>query len=224
MIRLYQVCKRYGKETPALDEISFEVREGELAFIVGPSGAGKTTLLRLLIGEELADSGEVLVMGLNPAHIGRHRVRKLRRSIGLVFQEGLLLPEHTVMENVALPLQIAGVPPRRIAHRVLPMMERLGVRPLAGRLPATLSAGEAQRVAIARALVTSPRLVLADEPTGNLDPEQSTVVMGLLLELTTLGSTLLVATHDPRLARAPRSRLIEIDRGRSRSGRWQEPA
>lgn len=218
MIQLYRVDKRYGRDTFALKGVSCAVGRGELVFLLGPSGAGKSTLLRLITGQELPSSGEVLVLGQNTAQLTGHQIRLLRRRMGLVFQEPLLLPDRSVEENVALPLRIAGVRQQQIRQRVGGMLERLGVQGLGRRLPDSLSAGEAQRVAIARALVARPLLLLADEPTGNLDPQQSREVIDLLVELAGEGTTMLIATHDSGLQLAPSSQVLVLEAGQLRPG------
>ncbi|MBM4320279.1 MAG: ATP-binding cassette domain-containing protein [Deltaproteobacteria bacterium] len=218
MIRLFRVEKRHGRETLALKGVSCTVGKGELVFLVGPSGAGKTTLLRLLTGEELPTAGEVVVLGQNVAQLSTHQLRLLRRRMGLIFQASMLLPDLPVEENVALPLRVAGVRQQQIRQRVGGMLERLGIQQLHQRLPPSLSAGEAQRVAIARALIGRPLLVLADEPTGNLDPRQAREVLRLLVELAGEGTSLLVATHDPAVLQAgTNQRILALEAGQLRS-------
>jgi len=218
VIRLFRVEKRHGRETLALKGVSCTVGKGELVFLVGPSGAGKTTLLRLLTGEELPTAGEVVVLGQNVAQLSTHQLRLLRRRMGLIFQASMLLPDLPVEENVALPLRVAGVRQQQIRQRVGGMLERLGIQQLHQRLPPSLSAGEAQRVAIARALIGRPLLVLADEPTGNLDPRQAREVLRLLVELAGEGTSLLVATHDPAVLQAgTNQRILALEAGQLRS-------
>ncbi len=217
MIRVSRVDMRYGREIQALQAVTCKVARGELVFLTGPSGAGKTTLLRLLCGLERPSAGEVVVFNQSLGQLGESERRRLRRRMGLVLQESLLLPDLTVEENAGLPLRVAGLPSRLIHQRVGVALERLGVGRLARRLPATLSAGEAQRVAIARALVNQPLLLLADEPTGNLDPAEAQRLMSLLTDLAGDGATLLVATHDPLLCRDPRARVMTLAGGRLRT-------
>ena len=217
MIKLHQLQQRYaGAESDALSSVSFELEAGEMAFLTGPSGAGKTSLLRILLGVEHPSGGQALVGGLNLATLGGRRLSELRRRIGFVFQDFRLLQDRSAVENVELPLQVRGVGAEEARHRAVQCLGRVGVAERADAYPAALSAGERQRVAVARALVGEPALVLADEPTGNLDPDLAVHVMKLFVDAQVQGTAVLVATHDPRLVQQFRRREIRLHAGRVR--------
>jgi cell division transport system ATP-binding protein len=214
MIRLHKVLKEYPPEQVALRKIDLRVHAGEFLFIAGASGAGKSTLLKLLFGAEKASSGQVIVGGRNLSSLERETVSGLRREIGVVFQDYKLLPNRTVVDNVAYGLEVQGVcagDRRDLAHSLLGHM---GLADRGNALPRMLSGGEQQRVSIARALLHKPRLILADEPTGNLDPEMTNVVFDLLLEANAAGVTVVVATHNLSIIEELNLRTIVLDRGK----------
>jgi cell division transport system ATP-binding protein len=214
MVELYHVNKEYGRGAHALADVSLEIGKGEFVFLTGASGAGKTTLLRLLFREETATSGKILVDGLNVSTLPASRVPKLRRRIGVVFQDFKLLPRKTVFENVALVMEILGVPRKKQRARTFAILEMLGLNHKVRSYPLQLSGGEQQRVAIARALVNEPALLLADEPTGNLDPDLSWEIMSIFKRINIQGTTVLVATHDRELIQRMGMRVVTLDCGR----------
>lgn len=199
MIRFENVTKRYDGSGDALRNLSFEVDTGEMVFLTGPSGAGKSTLLRLLAHIERPTRGQVFVNGRNIVRLSGREIPRHRRELGIVFQDNKLLPERSNFDNVALPLVIAGVGPREIARRVRAALDQVGLLSKERQTPASLSAGEQQRVGIARAVVSRPRLLIADEPTGNLDPWLSLEIMKLFGRFNDIGVTMLIATHDLNL-------------------------
>lgn len=216
MVVLRGVSKAYpGRVTPALDDVSLHVPAGQFAFITGPSGAGKTTLLRLLFGAEFPSKGQVRVAGMDLGSITPGKLPRLRRKVGVIFQDFKLMPDVSVFENVALTLRVNGGRGAGLIKRVQNMLAEVDLADK-GWVPAeTLSGGEQQRTAIARALVGSPPLLLADEPTGNLDPQNARQVMDLLKAAHQKGSAVLVATHDPDLLdMAPGARIIHLAQGR----------
>ena len=197
MIKFENVTMAYRKDgNPALNNVSFEIADGEFVFLVGQSGAGKSTILRLLIREESAQEGTVLIDEINIGMLPEKEVPKLRRNIGMVFQDFRLLPEKTVSENVAFALQVLNKSPNEIKQTVPAVLDLVGLLDKANRRPEQLSGGEQQRVAIARALVNRPAILMADEPTGNLDPETSEGIMKILLDISKQGRCVLFATHD----------------------------
>ena len=197
MIKFENVTMAYRKDgNPALNDVSFEIADGEFVFLVGQSGAGKSTILRLLIREERAQNGTVLIDDINIGMLPEKEVPKLRRNIGMVFQDFRLLPEKTVAENVAFALQVLNKSPDEIKQTVPAVLDLVGLLDKANRRPEQLSGGEQQRVAIARALLNDPELILADEPTGNLDPQTSVEVLGVLKKINENGKTVIMATHD----------------------------
>jgi cell division transport system ATP-binding protein len=214
VLQIYRLTKQYRGDVPALDDVSIHVHKGEFAFVTGPSGAGKSTLMRLVIGAERATSGQLLVTGRNVARMKPSQIPFLRRSVGVVFQDFKLLPHRTVAENVAFPLEVRGTPAKEVDRRVAAMLRSVGLELKADRLPLSLSGGEQQRVAVARALVADPALLLADEPTGNLDPDRTVEVMDLLHAANARGTTVLVATHDRALLTRYKKRVIALERGR----------
>ena len=206
MIHFHKISKRYENGKDALLNISFELDQGEITFLTGHSGAGKSTLLKLIMLIERATAGKLEVCGQDVAKVGRSAIPYYRRQIGMVFQNHQLLFDRTVYDNVALPLIIAGMSYREAGRRVRPALEQVGLLHKEKQNPETLSAGEQQRVGIARAIVTRPKLLIADEPTGNLDPDTTHAVLDLLLaEVERVGATLLMVTHDhgllPRFGR-----------------------
>ncbi|MGH3949336.1 MAG: cell division ATP-binding protein FtsE [Pseudonocardiaceae bacterium] len=214
MIRLEQVSKLYKTSTrPALDSISVEVDKGEFVFIIGPSGSGKSTFLRLLLREEVPSKGRVFVSNFDVAKMKARRVPRLRQTIGCVFQDFRLLNNKTVFENVAFALEVIGKPAHTIRKVVPEVLELVGLEGKADRMPNELSGGEQQRVAIARAFVNRPLMLLADEPTGNLDPDTSQDIMLLLERINRTGTTVLMATHDHSIVDSMRRRVVELDEG-----------
>ncbi|KQX65665.1 cell division ATP-binding protein FtsE [Angustibacter sp. Root456] len=215
MIRLDNVTKTYASgQRPALDKVSVEVERGEFVFIVGASGSGKSTMLRLVLKEEKATTGTVQVAGRDLATLSNWKVPQLRRQIGAVFQDFRLLPAKTVFQNVAFALQVIGKPRHVIAQVVPETLELVGLDGKENRLPHELSGGEQQRVAIARAFVNRPSILLADEPTGNLDPTTSIGIMRLLDRINRTGTTIVMATHDDEIVDQMRKRVVELEDGR----------
>ena len=214
MIRFQNVSKVYpGTSRPALDNMNLEVGKGEFVFLVGASGSGKSTCLRLVLKEEKATRGSVFVAGKDVAKLSSWKVPHLRRTIGVVFQDFRLLPGKTVFENVAFALQVIGKPRHAIAHTVPEVLDLVGLAGKERRFPHELSGGEQQRVAIARAFVNRPAILLADEPTGNLDPTTSVGIMRLLDRINRTGTTILMATHDDEIVDQMRKRVVELEDG-----------
>jgi cell division transport system ATP-binding protein len=213
MIQFNHVFKRYPGGFDALKDISFELKAGEMAFVTGHSGAGKSTLLKLLALIERPTRGQLLVNGKNLLRLPRWRTPYFRRSLGVVFQDYKLLTDRTVFDNVALPLIVSGVDSREVGRRVRASLEMVGLLSKERMLPITLSGGEQQRVGIARAVVNKPPLLLADEPTGNLDAALSDEIMDLFLDFHHHGVTVLIASHDQRLIARARQRVIELRQG-----------
>ena len=214
MIRFEQVGKRYANGHVGLHELSFQVQRGEFLFITGHSGAGKSTLLRLLLAMERPTSGQLLLAGHDLSRIKNAHIPFVRRQIGVVFQNHQLLFDRSIFENVALPLRILGLPQAEIVERVLLALERVALREKAELLPNDLSTGQQQRVGIARAIVHRPALLLADEPTGNLDPRLAAEIMSIFEDIHQLGTTVLVASHDLALIARMRHRMLTLQRGR----------
>ncbi|MCL2780784.1 MAG: cell division ATP-binding protein FtsE [Actinomycetia bacterium] len=215
MINLQHVTKIYPSGTrPALDDVSIEIEKGEFVFLIGQSGSGKTTVLRLLLREERPTRGSVFVEGRNVVRIPGRKVPALRRKMGCVFQDFRLLPKKNVYDNVAFALEVINKPQRTIKRTVPEVLELVGLQGKALRLPNELSGGEQQRVAIARAFVNRPLVLLADEPTGNLDPDTSHGIMNLLERINRTGTTVVMATHDNNIVDAMRRRVVELDVGR----------
>lgn len=213
MITFDNVSKHYGDGARALTDISFEINKGELAFVTGHSGAGKSTLLKLILAMEKASGGQLIVDGVNVNRISRRRIPLHRRRIGTVFQDHQLLLDRSVFDNVALPLEIAGFDPRDAGRRVRAALDKVGLLHKERLNPAQLSGGEQQRVGIARAVVNRPRIILADEPTGNLDPELSAEVMLVFEQFKSVGVSLLVASHDAALIASLHYRTLTLDHG-----------
>ena len=213
MIRLENVTKAYKGTTVALRDCSVDIQKGEFVFLVGPSGSGKSTFLRLLMKEESPDEGRIWVAGKDIAQLSHWKVPYLRRNIGCIFQDFRLLPNKTVSENVAFALEVIGRPRHVIASQVPQILDLVGLSKKADNLPNELSGGEQQRVAIARAFVNRPLILLADEPTGNLDPNTSVGIMRLLDRINRTGTTVCMATHDQGIVDSMRRRVIELDRG-----------
>ncbi len=214
MIQLFHVTKTYPPKSPALVDINLEIGKGEFVFVTGPSGAGKTTLLKLLFREEEPTEGQILVDGKNITRMNSRGIARLRREVGLVFQEFKLLPRLSALENVALAAEVIGTPRRESHTRAYHLLRELGLKGKYDAKPLTLSGGEQQRVAIARALVNDPGLVLADEPTGNLDPQVADETMDLFRKIQQRGTTILIASHDLELVKRYGTRVIYLRRGR----------
>jgi cell division transport system ATP-binding protein len=215
LIRLDHVTKSYRSGArPALSDVSVEIEPGEFVFLVGASGSGKSTLLRLLLREEVATSGDVQVLGRSLNKMSSFRIPRLRRQVGCVFQDFRLLTNRTVEQNVGFALEVIGRSRASIKQVVPEVLEMVGLEGKANRLPHELSGGEQQRVAIARAFVSRPRVLLADEPTGNLDPDTSADIMLLLERINRTGTTVLMATHDNTIVDSMRRRVIELQLGK----------
>ncbi|HLS84306.1 MAG TPA: cell division ATP-binding protein FtsE [Arenimonas sp.] len=214
LLRFDNVTKSYPGNSPALSEVSFSVEAGEMLFVTGHSGAGKSTLLRLVHLSERPSRGTVLVSERNLAKVRGRKVPLHRRQVGVVFQDHRLLMDRSVHDNVALPLLIAGLPGSEVGKRVRTVLDRVGLGGRERALPAQLSTGEQQRVGIARAIVAQPQLLVADEPTGNLDPQLAAEIMQLFAELPASGTTVLVASHDLMLVKRMRKRVLVLDHGK----------
>jgi cell division transport system ATP-binding protein len=214
MLVFDHVSKRYPNGFEALSDVSFSVEAGEFVFLTGPSGAGKSTLLKLINGVERSSRGQVHVAGQNISRLPTRKIPDLRQGIGVVFQNHQLLFDRRVYDNVALPLLIAGMKPADISRRVRAALSKVGLTGREGDWPETLSGGEQQRVGIARAVVQRPPMLLADEPTGNLDPDLSREIMSLFLQFSQLGVTVLIATHDLELVEAMPARRLQLQGGR----------
>ena len=215
MIDFEHVSKQYKKGTkPALEDINFHVDDGEFVFLLGHSGAGKSTLLKLILREEKASQGRVLVNGKDVAKVRRHKIPYLRRQMGIIFQDFRLIPTMTVYENIAFAMHVTNIGRRQIKERVPYMLELVHLEDKANVYPEFLSGGEQQRVAVARALAHAPKLVIADEPTGNIDPEMSLEMMELLERVSEMGITVLVVTHEHELVRRFNRRTITLKQGR----------
>lgn len=215
MVQMNDVKMVYeNTDAVALDGIDFTINEGEFVFLVGPSGSGKTTIIKLITGELAATSGEISVNGFDLGSIKRRKLPKLRRTLGVIFQDFRLIDKMTVYENVAFAMRIVGASNKEIKKRVPQMLELVGLADREKRFPAELSGGEQQRVAIARALVNNPSVIIADEPTGNLDPARSLEIMMLLEQINALGTTVLVVTHERELVNRFTKRVVAINEGR----------
>ncbi|MGB3369327.1 MAG: cell division ATP-binding protein FtsE [Rhodococcus sp. (in: high G+C Gram-positive bacteria)] len=215
MISTSNLSKSYKTSTrPALDDVTVSVEKGDFVFLIGPSGSGKSTFMRLLLKEETPTSGDIHVADFHVNRLSSRRVPKLRQSMGCVFQDFRLLQQKTVVENVAFALEVIGKPRSMIKRTVPEVLDLVGLGGKSDRLPTELSGGEQQRVAIARAFVNRPLVLLADEPTGNLDPDTSQDIMMLLERINRTGTTVLMATHDNHIVDSMRRRVIELDNGR----------
>ena len=215
MITFDRVTKTYATSTrPALDKVSAEIGKGEFVFLIGPSGSGKSTFLRLMVREEKPDSGTLTINGNDVAKLSNRQVPKHRQKIGYVFQDFRLLPKKNVFDNVAFALQVIGKSRDKIEKAVPETLEMVGLEGKANRMPHELSGGEQQRVAIARAFVNRPLILLADEPTGNLDPDTSGEIMLLLDRINRMGTTVVMSTHDNDTVDAMRRRVLELDNGK----------
>jgi len=213
MIEMQNVYKTYPNGVKAINGISIKINQGEFAYIVGPSGAGKSTFIKMMYREEKPSSGNIIVNGANVAKIKDSRVPIFRRHIGVVFQDFKLLPKLTVYENIAFALEVIEQSPEEIKKRVLEVLELVKLKGKMDSFPDELSGGEQQRVSIARSIVSSPKVVIADEPTGNLDPETSWEIMDIFEEINKRGTTILMATHNREIVNAIRKRVIAIENG-----------
>ena len=213
MIEAHHLSKAYGRGVHALRDLSLRVDKGEFIFLTGPSGAGKSTLLRLLLRQEVPSQGELVVGGRNLASLTPRQVQAYRRSLGFVFQDFKLLQPKTVLENVAFVPRVLGMPLAQQQRRTFQVLKWVGLQHRMGAYPMELSGGEQQRIAIARALVNDPAIILADEPTGNLDPDLSLEIMNLFREINARGTTVVVATHDRELIRRVGRKAVTLDHG-----------
>jgi cell division transport system ATP-binding protein len=215
VINFDNVSKQYkNSNTPALNEINLNIEQGEFVFLVGQSGSGKSSLLRLLLKEEKPSSGTVTVDGINVAKLPNRKVPAFRRTMGIVFQDFRLLPGKTVFDNVAFGMEVIGKSKKEIQQRIPALLDLVGLEEKAHRLPSELSGGEQQRVALARAFVNQPKLLLADEPTGNLDPSTSVGIMKLLDRINRTGTTIVMATHDVAIVDQMRKRIVQMENGK----------
>ena len=213
MIRLKDVVKTYDNGTEALRGISFTIEDGEFVFLVGPSGSGKSTIIKLLTGEILPTEGRVMINGFSMSRISDKQIPYMRRTIGVIFQDFRLIGKKTVYDNLSLAMRAVGASPREITNRIPYVLDLVGLAGKGQRYPDELSGGEQQRVAIARALVNNPSTIVADEPTGNLDPNRSLEIMTLLERINALGTTVVVVTHEKGLVNHFDKRVIMIDSG-----------
>ncbi len=214
MIETRHLSKVYSRGLYALRDLTLTVAKGEFVFLTGPSGAGKSTFLRLLLMQERPTEGEIIANGISLTNLSRHEIQEYRRGLGFVFQDFKLIPSRTVLDNICFVPQVLGVPVGQQRRRAFQVLKWVGLQHRMNAYPHDLSGGEQQRVAIARALVGDPLLLLADEPTGNLDPDLSLEIMNLLREVNAGGTTVVVATHDRELIRLVRRRTITLDAGR----------
>ena len=213
MIQMSNVIKKYPNGVVATNGISVNIKQGEFVYVVGPSGAGKSTFIKLMYREEKPTSGEVIVAGINLTTLKNSRVPYLRRQLGVVFQDFKLLPRLTVYENVAFALEVIEEHPKVIRKRVMEVLELVGLKHKVRMLPNELSGGEQQRVSIARSIVNRPKVLIADEPTGNLDPDTSWEIMNIFEEINRQGTTILMATHNREIVNTIRKRVIAIEGG-----------
>ena len=214
MIRLIDAEKTYENGTHALQGVSFTVEDGEFVFLVGPSGSGKSTIIKLLTGEVVPTSGRVMVNGFSMSRIAERQIPFMRRTIGVIFQDFRLIEHKTVYDNLALAMRAVGAPPKALKSRIPYVLELVGLADKENRYPDELSGGEQQRVAIARALVNNPSTIVADEPTGNLDPNRSLEIMTLLERINALGTTVIVVTHERGLVNQFNKRIILLNEGK----------
>ena len=214
MIRLIDIHKEYDNGTKALKGVNIRIDDGDFAFLVGPSGSGKSTIIKLITAEEAPTGGRIMVNGYNLNTIRPRQVPGMRRTLGVIFQDFRLIEKKTAAENLVFAMRAAGARPSEIRKRVAYVLDLVGLSEKANRLPSEMSGGEQQRVAIARALVNNPQMIIADEPTGNLDPERSLEIMMLLEKINELGTTMLVVTHEKDLVNRFAKRVIAIENGR----------
>lgn len=213
MIELQDIWKTYPDGTTALQGVNVVIDRNEFVYIVGPSGAGKSTFMKLIYREEVPTKGQISVNGFNIGKLKHRKIPYVRRNIGVIFQDYKLLPKLSAFENVAFAMEVIETPRRTIRRRTMEVLELVGLKHKANSLPAQLSGGEQQRVAIARAIVNNPAVIVADEPTGNLDPETSWGIMNLLEEINFRGTTIVMATHNKEIVNTLRKRVIAIERG-----------
>ena len=213
MIRLSDVVKEYESGTTALKGISLRIEDGEFVFLVGPSGSGKSTIIKLLTGEIVPTSGQIAVNGFSLTNIAERQIPLLRRSVGVIFQDFRLIEKKTVYENLGFAMRAVGSSPREIKKRIPYVLELVGLEEKTDRYPNELSGGEQQRVAIARALINNPSTIIADEPTGNLDPARSLEIMRLLERINQLGTTMVVVTHEKDLVHQFKKRVVTLEQG-----------
>lgn len=213
MIRLSDVVKEYESGTTALKGISLRIEDGEFVFLVGPSGSGKSTIIKLLTGEIVPTSGQIAVNGFSLTNIAERQIPLLRRSVGVIFQDFRLIEKKTVYENLSFAMRAVGSSPREIKKRIPYVLELVGLEGKTDRYPNELSGGEQQRVAIARALINNPSTIIADEPTGNLDPARSLEIMRLLERINQLGTTMVVVTHEKDLVNQFKKRVVTLEQG-----------
>lgn len=214
MIELFHVWKQYQKPYWALSDITLKIKEGEFCFLTGPSGSGKTTLLKIIFREILPTEGQIIVDGRNILHIPNHKIYFLRRNMGIVFQDFRLVFHRTVFDNVGIALQVLGVSPKETKRRVFNSLRMVNLHHKMWEYPSRLSYGEQQRVAIARAIVNDPKIILADEPTGNLDPELAFEIISLFREINKKGTTILIGTHDRELIRHFGEKIFFLQKGK----------
>jgi cell division transport system ATP-binding protein len=214
VIEMQDVWKEYPNGTPALNGVSVKINKGEFVYVVGPSGAGKSTFIKLVYREERPTKGHIFVNGFNIERLKERKVPLMRRQIGVVFQDFKLLPKLTAYENIAFALEVIGAPTRHIKRRVKDVLDWVGLADKADMLPGQLSGGEQQRIAVARALVNNPVVIVADEPTGNLDPDTSWDIMKLFQRINDRGTTIIMATHNREIVNTMRKRVIAIENGR----------
>jgi cell division transport system ATP-binding protein len=214
MIQLFNIVKKYDSGTPALADVSLKIEKGEFVFLTGPSGAGKTTILKILFGWESVDEGQVLVQGINVGRLGAGKIHTLRRSMGVIFQDYKLLKNKTVFENVAFSQEVTNCDRKTIKFKTWEALKNVGLTPKKDSFPPQLSGGEQQRVAIARAMVNTPPIILADEPTGNLDQEISIEILKLFEEMNRNGATIVFATHSQEILKPGKHRVVVLNRGK----------
>lgn len=214
LIKLIKVKKTYKTGVTAISDLDLSIQKGEFVFIIGSTGCGKSTLIKMLYREEKPTSGQIIVGGIDVGRLRNGKVYKIRRKIGVVFQDYKLLPKSTVFENVAFALEIFGIPKEEIHSKVVKVLELVGLKDKIKSYPSQLSGGEQQRVAIARAIVNGPKLLICDEPTGNLDPQTSMGIMKVLDEINKLGTTIIMVTHDIDIVEEMKKRVVVLDSGR----------
>ncbi|MDT9026443.1 MULTISPECIES: cell division ATP-binding protein FtsE [Rossellomorea] len=214
MIEMKDVYKQYSNGVMAANGFNVHIKQGEFVYVVGPSGAGKSTFIKMMYREEKPSKGDIIVNGINLAKLKNSRVPYLRRNVGVVFQDFKLLPTLTIYENIAFALEVIEEHPKQIKKRVMEVLDLVGLKHKARMLPNELSGGEQQRVSIARSIVNTPKLVIADEPTGNLDPETSWDIMNILEDISNRGTTVIMATHNREIVNTIKHRVIAIENGR----------